>query len=345
MAALAVFVALLLLARRRDDALPWLLVGLNPRVVVGVVNGGHNDALVALALLAAVLLAVARRPLFAAIALALGALVKIVVLLPIVALVAWTWRRHGVRTALVTVGMTATLIAGAYAVAGGTVALDPLRDAQHDVTRSAIWNAPRRDMTFELVEEGLRGRVAGKRASNTVVRWANITVVGLALLLVAPRLRDRTPALAVGGATLAYLLAGAYVVPWYTVWALPALALVRRSWVTALTLVAAAAITLAYVPDATPVHLDSVVTPWQSLRYDIFSVWVPMTIGALVVAAVLLSCRTVWRTRGQTGAGPANSATTPKWSLADVPVSERSQTTRADSTRPEPSSRRQPTKM
>src|SRR5439155_9927008 len=42
--------------------------------------------------------------------------------------------------------------------------------------------------------------------------------------------------------------------------------------------------------------------------------------------------------------GVAMSATTPKWSLANVPVTARSHTTLADSTRPAPSSRRQPTK-
>ena len=66
---------------------------------------------------------------------------------------------------------------------------------------------------------GARWRVRSRR--DRVTRWANLTVAGLALLLVAPRLRAKTPVVLVGAATLAYLLAGAYVVPWYAVWALP----------------------------------------------------------------------------------------------------------------------------
>ena len=154
--------------------------------------------------------------------------------------------------------------------------------------------------------------------------------------------------MAVGGAVVAYLLAGAYVVPWYAVWALPVLALAHRSWVTAVTLMAAAVVTLAYIPDpgrTGATDPNAIVTPWESLRYDIFAMWVPLAVWVLIAAVVALSLGTLWRGATQDGMGRAMSAMRPKWSLAKVPVSERSQTTRADSTRPAPSSRRQPTKM
>jgi hypothetical protein len=159
----------------------------------------------------------------------------------------------------------------------------------------------------------MRGRVAGAIASDRVTRWANYTVAGLALLLVAPRLGAKTPVVVVGAATLAYLLAGAFVVPWYAVWALPVLALAPRSWVTGVTLAVAAVVSLAYVPDPSltrdPVR---VLTPWQTLRFDIFAVWAPLAMWVLILAVIVLSFATTWRRAAQDAAGPAMSAMTPK---------------------------------
>lgn len=313
LAAAAVLIALLLVDRRTKAPMGWLLVGVNPMVVVGVVNGGHNDALVALALLAGVLLAVVRRPLLAGVAVALGVLVKIVILLPLFALLVWLWRRQGLRTALVTGGVAAGLVAGAYLLAGGRAAIEPLGRAEHQVSRSSIWNAPRRNITIDLIDDGVRGKVAGVIASRRVTRWANFAVAGLAVLLVAPRLRAKTPAVLVGAATLAYLLAGAYVVPWYAVWALPLLALAPRSWVTSVTLALAAVVSLAYIPDPSMTrHGLRVVTPWQALRYDIFTMWVPLAAWTLILVVAVLSVATIWRRPVQDEAGPAMSAMTPK---------------------------------
>ena len=116
-----------------------------------------------------------------------------------------------------------------------------------------------------------------------------------------------------GAATLAYLLAGAYVVPWYAVWALPLLALAPRSWVTGITLTLAAIVSLAYVPDPSMTGGRlRVLTPWQALRYDIFTMWVPLAVWALIGAVVVLSVATIWRRSDQDGAGSAMSAMTPK---------------------------------
>ena len=315
LAAVAIVIALLLVDRRTKDPMAWLLVGVNPVVVVGVVNGGHNDALVALALLAGVLLAMMRRPVLAGVAVALGVSVKIFIFLPLAALLVWLWRRQGLRAALVAGGVAVGIVVGGYLLAGGRTAIEPLGEAENQVSRSSIWNAPRREITFDLVEEGMRGKVAGAIASDRVTRWANLTVAGLALILVAPRLRAKTPVLLVGGATLAYLLAGAYVVPWYAVWALPVLALAPRSWITGVTLAIAAVVSIAYVTDPS-VTRDPlrVATPWQSLRYDIFAVWAPLAEWALILVVLVLSVATVWRRRGadQDPVGPAISAITPK---------------------------------
>ena len=73
-----------------------------------------------------------------------------------------------------------------------------------------------------------------------------ITVVVLAAVLVAGRLRDNTPTLVVGGALVAYLLAGTYVLPWYAAWVLPVLVLEWRSGLTRLVLALSALYLIAY---------------------------------------------------------------------------------------------------
>ena len=112
-------------------------------------------------------------------------------------------------------------------------------------------------------------------------------------------------------------------------WGLPALALMWRSGLTTVALVHAALLQLAYVPDPRIAGRDitfAVLDPTQRLRFDLVYVWAPVVVLGLFVAVV------------------AMSATRPKWSLANVPVNARSHTTRADSTTPAPSSRRQPTR-
>ena len=348
LAAVAVAIALVLIDRRTKDSLAWLLLGVNPLVVLHVVNGAHNDALAGLALLIGVLLAMAQRPALAGLVLAIAALVKILLLLPLAVVLVWLWKSRGLRAALVAGYVATGVVLGGYALAGGTAAFKPLEESRQGVSRASIWNGPRRAVTTELIEDGMRGRDAGVVARERVVLWANLSVAGLALALIAPRLRAQSPALLAGGAVLAYLLAGAYVMPWYTVWALPVLALTARSWVTGLGLAQGGVLLLAYVPDPSrlgPIDPLATISPWQSLRYDIFAVWVPLAEVGLIVVVLGLSARSLWRTTASRRGYVAMSATTPKWSLANVPVSERSQATRADSTLPAPPSRRQPTRM
>jgi hypothetical protein len=58
--------------------------------------------------------------------------------------------------------------------------------------------------------------------------------------------RDESPALASGGAVLVFLLAAAYVLPWYAAWGLPVFALVWRSRLARLTALHAAILVVAY---------------------------------------------------------------------------------------------------
>src|SRR5438552_896578 len=74
--ALAVFIALVLIARRVRSAAAVAIVGLNPVAAYMVVNAGHNDALVGLGVLVGVLLASRERHTTATLAFTAAALVK-----------------------------------------------------------------------------------------------------------------------------------------------------------------------------------------------------------------------------------------------------------------------------
>src|SRR5207302_7960920 len=100
LAALAMATVGVLLVRIRVPAGVVAGVLINPLVVVMVINGGHNDALVGLGILGGAL--VLRRGHYAGAGACLGlaALTKIVVVLPVAAAVVWAWRSRGRRPAL-----------------------------------------------------------------------------------------------------------------------------------------------------------------------------------------------------------------------------------------------------
>jgi alpha-1,6-mannosyltransferase len=225
-AALAIIGALALVWRRTRSvgAIAW--VGLNPLVIVSVVNDGHNDAFVALAILAGVLLATDRRRMAAGVVLGLAGLVKLPALLGAGGVTLWAWRRHGARAAAIVGGTTATVVALGYA-AVGPAAISAISDSDQRVSRSVAW-APVRDW---LIAHG------APDSTPMLPVLALVSVVALALLLALGRARDRDAAGSAGGALAAFPFAGAYVLPWYAAWGLPALALRRATplaWLTAL---------------------------------------------------------------------------------------------------------------
>jgi hypothetical protein len=255
LAALSVFLAALLIARRTRAPAAVALIGLNPLVIYDIVNGGHNDALVGLALLAGVILATRERFVLAALVIALGALIKLVALLGLVALgrldLAQAWsppgsslgRRRGRRRRHRVCAERGPRRAQA------TARSTPPDEPQLDLVAQRLGRA----------DEALRPRPrAARNGFPTTCRHA---VDGrravLAGILIASRLRDRTPTLVVGSALVAYLLAATYVLPWYVAWALPVLVLEWRSGLTRLVLAQSALYLLVYqyrqgVPDSLP---------------------------------------------------------------------------------------------
>jgi len=273
---LAVMLALLLLARRRADPGALAFVGLNPAVAL-IVVGGHNDLLVGVALLAAVLVAGVGSAGRAGALLGLAVLIKVSAVLPLAAVVAWIairygWRRGG-RAALT----SAAVIAAGYTLAGGTTVLSPLRRAATWHSKASLWTFP-----VSWAERSL----FGLHAAHIPVLATSAVVAGAVAVVVVARLRDVDPAIAAGGAALVYLLAAAYVLPWYAGWVLPVVAVAWRSRLAVLAQLQASMLLLIYV-DRPGVHS----TIFHNVVGTVATHVVPVIEGAILVALVVVSAR------------------------------------------------------
>jgi alpha-1,6-mannosyltransferase len=238
-AAVAVLVAGVLLARRQVSAAALAAVVLNPLVVVAVVNGGHNDALVGLALLGGGLALLGRRPVVAGLLVAAAILVKAIAVLPAMAALAWVVRHRGRRPAAVFVGALAVPVVAGYAAFGGLHALEPLLAADAHESRASIWG---------LLASGHAGVPAA------------LVVVCVTAALVASRVEARSPAQSLAAGLVGYLLVAAYVLPWYFAWVLPLAALDTTSPLSRLLAVQTVTTLVAYQYDPTnhPDALDHV---------------------------------------------------------------------------------------
>jgi alpha-1,6-mannosyltransferase len=224
-AAIAVTVALGLIWRRTRSPAAVMLLGLNPLVIVSVINGGHNDALVGLGVLGAVLLAEERRPIAAGLVLALAVLVKVTALLALPALVAWTLYRFGRRAAGHLAGVTLGSVMLGYAIAGPT-ALTALEANHKLMSRASLWQ------TVRSLLAPVGGHSFGGLPRATWLGAFGLASIAMVCLLAGAVAWRRRQDGELGGvvalALTAYLVAGIYVLPWYGMWMLPAACLVRR---------------------------------------------------------------------------------------------------------------------
>ncbi len=103
---------------RSAAALAWL--GLHPLLGPVIVNGGHNDIAIGLAVLVAAMLVRRRRGWAAGIVIGVAALIKLTTLLALVGVVLWGWRRRERRVAVTaTIAATAVLLLGYLPFLGG----------------------------------------------------------------------------------------------------------------------------------------------------------------------------------------------------------------------------------
>jgi hypothetical protein len=231
LAALAVWMALLLVARRTRDGAAVALIGLNPVVIYSVVNAGHADAFVGLAVLVGVLCAQSRRYVLAALALTAAALVKWPAGVGLVAFLIWAVFHGGIRRTV-----TAALAAGGAAVVaiglfGGRAVLTPALDARDRTNGVTPWNLTRAH-GFDVFRAVIPTLGTLPHNAPTLA-----VVVGLliAVCVCVRHVHDDEPSLIVGTVIVAWQVTALYTSPWSVFWALPILALHRRAIVTRLT--------------------------------------------------------------------------------------------------------------
>ena len=224
-AGLAVFVALVLIARRVRSAAAVAIVGLNPVTAYMVVNAGHNDALVGLGVLGGVLLASRERHTTATLAFTAAALVKATAGLALLAYLAWLAYRRGPRALLRPVGVAVAVTIPMLLLAGFRDVINPVLEARETILPHSPWN---------LVAPGGIGKAFGYGYEELgsqahLSTYALVIVLAVAVIFVVSRLKQPTPLFVAAGALLAYLFASVYTAPWFAAWVLPLIAL-RWRW-------------------------------------------------------------------------------------------------------------------
>jgi Glycosyltransferase family 87 len=213
----------------RDPVAPALLVGLNPHVLVHDVAGAHNETLVVLVTMAGVLAFLAGRPRAgSAIATAAAGLKASAALVVPYLVAAARPRRRGALVAAVGAALGVALLA---LLGFGTHALDALGLLNSNQGRSSRWSFPYK--TAQLLGAILPG---GRTDYRDAVRALYAAAfAGVFLWTLHRTWRGADPVRMAGWATLAILVASAWLVPWYVLWLLPLAALAadrRLTWAT-----------------------------------------------------------------------------------------------------------------
>jgi alpha-1,6-mannosyltransferase len=215
----------------RDPVFVALAIGLNPLVLVHVIGGAHNDALVVLLLLAAILAALraaqspvanrARESLSGFFnALATGIKLSAGLVLPFLVL---GMKRKA--PAIMGIVLATGAIVAVSLVAFGGDALDAIGSLGDNQDRTSRWSLPQRSADGI---GALTSASPGAIVDFTRAGFGAAFAVALVLLLYRTW---KAPAgsfywvTAAGWATLALLLASAWLVPWYAIWLVPLAAL------------------------------------------------------------------------------------------------------------------------
>ena len=206
----------------RDPTFAALVVGLNPLVLVHVVGGAHNDALMMLLVMGGVTAALLAREQLAGALVAVAVAVKASAGLVLPFLVIGARRRAG---AIAAAAIAALAVLALSLAVLGTNTFDAFGLIGQNQERTTRWSVPQR------LADGVAGLTGG--STDTVVHFTRALLAAgliavLALLLYRTYRAGRGSAewiAAVGWATLALLVASAWLVPWYAIWLLPFAAL------------------------------------------------------------------------------------------------------------------------
>jgi hypothetical protein len=269
------------------------IVGWNPVLVFHGVGGGHNDALLGLAVALALFAILARRELWATAALTLGTMVKVSAAVPLLVVVAAAVlsRRRGRR--LGALGLHAAVAAAASLpfVIPFIQARDPTLGMLELTTRQG-WLAPSRFVLVILrgAANALGGDVAGDVASLLVRVAFPVAFVWVLVVLVRGLARDtrriEPPVVvaAMGWASLVSLMVSPVLLPWYVAWLIPLVWILPRSARGGAVLVSVALVLTELV--AEPSRAPRV---WEAMVFGLH--WVATPIVLLVLVRLLLELR------------------------------------------------------
>jgi hypothetical protein len=222
----------------------WLAV-LNPLVLIHLIGGAHNDALMVGLLAAGLAAAVRRHPIVATLLVVAAALVKVPAALGLIAVAAiwaaqlagrWPWARAAGAVAATTVAATVVITAVAGTGYGWIGALGTPISAQN-------WSIT-----------GLLGRwtsgLLGTPFAADVWRWAGTLAVVVVAGVVWTYRSRLGPVYGLGIVLVALVVFGPAIRPWYVVWGLaPLAAAAGHPRVRALLAAFCAALVLVVLPD------------------------------------------------------------------------------------------------
>ena len=208
LAALAVSGCLVALHRARQHA-TLTLVALQPFIWITVVNGGHNDALLAALLLGVAICLRAEHPGRAAglAALAIGVKLSAVFFIGPAAILLLVRRRTRAGGALL--GTTAVALAASLVIAPRSLG-NASRASWAKMSLASIWRAPASVLHLD--------------PTTTTTAATFLALVAIAWVTFCRR-ADDDPSTAAGSAVAVYPMFSAYVLPWYFIWGLPTIAL------------------------------------------------------------------------------------------------------------------------
>ena len=208
-------------ARGVDPRFAAALIALNPLVLVHVVGGAHNDALMMLLVLAGCAAVLALREAQGGVALAAAAAVKVSAAFAApFALLGAARRGRLLAGAIAGLALAAALALAAF----GPHALDSVGLAGENQARSSHYSLP-----------STIARLLG--LGSEPLRVSALVLYGAFLaFLLAWTARGADWLRAAGWAALGLLLASGWLLPWYVLWALPLAALSRDRALVALTL-------------------------------------------------------------------------------------------------------------
>lgn len=203
----------------RDWFRPVLLIGLNPLVLVHVVGGGHNDALLAMLMSFSVWAVLSNRGLAGGIAAAASFSVKASAALLIPFLLAGSKKSLKFAVALV---LSLLFVAVASYVAFGSDIIDSFVLVGENQARTSFYSLP--NQSSRLIA-ALTGVESGQILSEVRAIYLFFFAATLVLLLLRVLTRRMDWVTGAGWAYFALLCATAWLLPWYIIWLLPLAAL------------------------------------------------------------------------------------------------------------------------